>query len=234
MNLETENVIRKVQKLLKLSDTQKNNFQAEADSALAMANKLMEENNLSMSDVVVKELKAEGAKDVRAEYRRNCVPWERMLGGAMGALFGCKSYRHQKADDDTWRKTWYTMSFVGVGQDAAIASAAYETLHEQILDMGRRTAYRGSEQGTYMLGIAHAIYDRCNKLAKEAAKNQKEKGVCKDLILVKDVVITEYCETKLRLRNISMVGRMSGSWSSRQHGYEHGKEVGLPSRTQIS
>ena len=234
MNLETENVIRKVQKLLNLGNTNKNSFEHEADAALTMANKLMEENNLTMSDVKVKELEAEGAKDIKAEMRRNCVPWERMLGGAMGKLFQCKAYRHQDPDKDDCRKMWFCMAFIGVGTDPDVAQGAYETLHQQIIYMGKNSGYRGSEQGTYMLGVANAIFDRCNKLHQEAKARQTLEGTCKALVLVKETLINDFVEkTYGRMSRIASRGHLSGSYHSRNAGYQAGQTVGLPSRTQI-
>lgn len=230
MNEETENIIRKVRKLLALGDENKNGHEAEALAAMAKARSLMTEHNLSMSEVQVTELKNEGAVDKAANFRKGCVPWERSLGGAVARLFDTQTYRHSKYVGNG--KHEYAMSFVGVGADAEISSLAYESLHETLERMGRNSGFSGSERGAFLLGVAQRLGNRARDMADEAKRAQAV-TTCRDLVLVKEAIINTYCEEKLHLRSIKS-GNMGGSSSSHRAGYNAGGTIDLNFRKSIT
>lgn len=226
MNEALENVIRKVRKLLTLADKNRNTSENEISTALQLARTLMTEHNISMSDVEIKEMKNEGATEKAAMVRRQCVPWERCLGGAVAELFDTRSYRH----DDYPRG--FCMRFIGVGIDAEISVAAYESLHETLKQMGKDSPHRGPDQGAFLLGIANRIRDRANLLASESRKKQKSaSNSCKEMVLVKEVIIEEHAKT-LGLRSIKS-GSMGGSYTAHQEGYIKGGNIDLNFRQTL-
>ena len=229
MDQKVEDIIRKVRKLLAVGDQNRNNSEAEALTAMEFANKMMAEYNLSMDDVAVKEMKVEGVKEESAEKRRNCVPWERSLGTAIGRLFGTKAFRRQHGYSYS---VSFSMCFIGVGADAQVSSAAYESLHESLERMGRNTGYRGCDKGSYLLGVAQRLIERATALHSAALIEQSTRGVCKDLMVVKDQLIKTYAEQTLMLTTCRQ-GRIGGSHSAYNQGKADGNSVNLPGRNQL-
>lgn len=235
-NLET--VVRKIRKLLALAD--KNSHEGEMTSAALMAQKLMAEHNLSLSEVQVKEIKEEGLKKDAATFRRNCVPWERTLASAVATLFDTYTYRHHKYDD-TGRKL-FAMMFMGLGAEAQISAEAYEALRESLKHMGKKSPYRGPSQGAYLLGVAHRLCERATQQRLDLVRQAQhgfdrpsapnpEPAPCTALVAVKERLIEEE-KTKIGIVNMRQ-RPIGGTAESYNRGKRDGNSVSLNFRKNL-
>lgn len=249
MNEAREKAIRQVKKLLALAD--KNSHEGEMTSAMEKAKAIMMEYDLSLTDVEIKEMEASlKADDIKTVFRRNCVPWERTLGSAVAKLFDCMDYRHGSGRTNPKNGRWepcFCVAFIGVAPDPQIATEAYEALHETLLNMGRRSEFRGSNQGAYLLGVAQRLRERAidivhkqraaagMTLSSQAAPLDPSIPVppnnCTALVIVKEKIIKEAAEKK-GFRSITS-GKMGGSSGAYHTGRIHGNNVNLNFRKTL-
>lgn len=148
-------VIEKIHKCLMLAKNNPNS--QEAESAALMAQKLMKQHDIELSqveDTLVKE--DEIAVEKIATEGKN--PWKHMLAGIIAENFRCKNFCYGKR----------IVCFYGKSNDAKIAKSVFEFLYKvghNLADTTRVKYYRetGSGSGAYnsfILGYLRGIKDK--------------------------------------------------------------------------
>lgn len=159
----SDGIKRKIKKLLTLAENE-GATEGEAHNSMALLNKLLRENNLSMSDIDFSEEKVahsfEESESI-ANEKKKFYAWEKCISAAVALLTETvsvtnMSHRHQK------------IYFIGHREDVFAASAMYSYL----VKVARSTCYEryGKKVASYLNGFSHGL---CAK-AKEIKKSEKE------------------------------------------------------------
>jgi hypothetical protein len=248
---ELESVVRKVRKLL--AHGEKNQNEHEAGTAMLMARKLMEEHDLALTDVQVAAIEKSQAIDKEAGYSRYLCPWERQVAMCCSFLFDTYTYSWRRLESDRldhyFGKEVFSMRFIGLPEDVSLSLAAYETLRDTLRRMGEYSPFRGTDQRTYLLGVASRLTTRARKMRDDfAAQQASAMGPaaagpdagnshagpavpnCTALILVKQRLIDEIKPEGLRKGRRPRVG---GSAMSYAAGKRDGEGVSLGFRSEI-
>lgn len=150
--------IEKIKKMLALANG--TNFEGEAEQALAMANKLMSEEGLTMEEIAKTSIEDE-LGELGSEYLNNgeekaYQPWRRTLLNALCRMFDCSFVNNKKAGT-----TKFTIDLIGRESNRVTVQLMYNwiadrTLKEAREKFGKMTAKRNS----YCNGVANAIWDK--------------------------------------------------------------------------
>lgn len=179
-------IIERIRKCLSLGDRSKGATEAEAQTAISMAQKLMAQHNLSMSDVDFKKEVESGAKEATYEHGRSQLDeYEKRLARLMDTLFDVEHFLTDvyKKEEMIWRAG---IKFVGVGVDPDVANAAYLSMLGTIRRMGAGTAYQGASKRHYMMGVIDGLISRAEqerRAEKQAAVKSREMVVTKGAVI---------------------------------------------------
>ncbi|GMQ64361.1 DUF2786 domain-containing protein [Vallitalea maricola] len=174
MQNELESIIEKVQKLLRLAESQ-NEF--EAQSAVAKARLLMAKHKLSMNDIQEKEDKV-----VQGETEKMRSPWKRTLAHVIAKHFRCKTYLRHSSN-------CYRVIFLGLEEDVELTSLIYKQVVNIINISSRR---KRLDRKSYAIGFIQGL-DK--KLQEQSIKMKKENEEEYALVAVMPVpVIKKYNE----------------------------------------
>lgn len=208
-----KNIISKIEKLLALAGN--NPSEAEAQAAMLKAQKLMAENNLTME--TLNSNKEPQKKEVVQEWfegGQSCQ-WMRNLGKVIANNFRC----------DMMVGPGYGLVFIGLKEDAKICiqvfNFAAHTLEKNMRKIRRQYRKQGLStegiSGDYSRGFIKGLSD---KFKEQVDRNNW------GLILVKDNMVTEYCESvKKGKASSGKALNSSGDMGLYMKGYTDGKSL---------
>jgi hypothetical protein len=162
-------IIAKIQKLLNHAKDGAAGAEAERDTAMRMALKLMTKHNLSMDKVSIEN------KEDRDELLLEQFPdpYRTMIGHAIAELFFCKFFRTKVPG-----KQKYNFHFVGLESNAITAREMTLYAIKSVSDESNRAQRdAGGNAGwgtTFRNGAALKISQRCFALRKEAEETKTE------------------------------------------------------------
>lgn len=155
-------VIRKIRKLLRMADQSRGASAGEVDNALRLVDKLMRENNLSMSEVGAQ---AETEKiDVEVGEARTIKAgrnWHRILAVAIADLCECVCLRDKRSGE-----RWMAFKFVGTKHDVQLAREIFDTFLFEI-ELAARRYPGGPDRRSYCEGFAITIAKRVADIENE-------------------------------------------------------------------
>ena len=208
-----KNIISKIEKLLALAGN--NPSEAEAQAAMLKAQKLMAENNLTME--TLNQNKEPQKKEVVREWFKGgqSCQWMRILGKVIANNFRC----------DMMVGPGYGLVFIGLKEDARICiqvfNFAAHTLEKNMRKIRRQYRKQGLStegvSGDYSMGFIKGLSDKFKEQV-----DQNNWG----LILVKDNMVTEYCESvKKGKAKSGKTLNSSGDMGLYLKGYTDGKSL---------
>ena len=208
-----KNIISKIEKLLALAGN--NPSEAEAQAAMLKAQKLMAENNLTME--TLNSNKEPQKKEVVQEWFKGgqSCQWMRILGKVIANNFRC----------DMLVGPGYGLVFIGLKEDARICiqvfNFAAHTLEKNMRKLRRQYRKQGLStggiSGDYSMGFIKGLSDKFKEQV-----DQNNWG----LILVKDNMVTEYCESvKTGKAKSGKALNSSGDMGLYLKGYTDGKSL---------
>ena len=208
-----KNIISKIEKLLALAGN--NPSEAEAQAAMLKAQKLMAENNLTMETLNSnKEPQKKGVVQEWFKGGQSCQ-WMRILGKVIANNFRC----------DMMVGPGYGLVFIGLKEDARICiqvfNFAAHTLEKNMRKLRRQYRKQGLStggiSGDYSMGFIKGLSDKFKEQV-----DQNNWG----LILVKDNMVTEYCESvKTGKAKSGKALNSSGDMGLYLKGYTDGKSL---------
>ena len=208
-----KNIISKIEKLLALAGN--NPSEAEAQAAMLKAQRLMAENNLTME--TLNSNKEPQKKEVVQEWFKGgqSSQWMRILGKVIANNFRC----------DMMVGPGYGLVFIGLKEDARICiqvfNFAAHTLEKNMRKLRRQYRKQGLStggiSGDYSMGFIKGLSDKFKEQV-----DQNNWG----LILVKDNMVTEYCESvKTGKAKSGKALNSSGDMGLYLKGYTDGKSL---------
>ena len=186
----------KIRKLLALSESPN---QHEAEQAMAKASALMEEHQIVMSDVLVKEMKsAQAEKGKRFKVTEQGKVFSLNLASAVGLIFDTGAIQYMGGS---------IIRFIGLKDDVAQSEMLFDHLWLSWQSIVRQDVKRWKDD-SYLpprqynvkkfkmghgQGFANAIFYRAQRLArlrKEAVQASSSTG--RELVVLKDQLVEQY------------------------------------------
>jgi len=208
-------IITKIQKVLALANN--NPSMEEGQTAMVLAQKLMIENNISMSDVSITEIKIKEVVDEIIEESTKSKWWHSNLACVISKNFKCATYIHRNRKDGLTN-----IKFVGLKNDVELAKQVYlyaikiisYNCKKYIISESRTRISTKGIKNEYLLGFLQGLTD---KFAEQIKNNNW------GLIIVQDPIVQDVIN-KLHLKKGTRTKiTTSGSEFDRKNGYKDGK-----------
>ena len=206
--------------------------EAEVESAMNLARKIMEANDLEEHEVLVHDEDAREAAydsivDEAPIKRKTCYTFDRHIGMACAYTCGCSMYFTNDRDDGC-------IHFYGLPVDVAVATALFRELLEVAKTMAR-VRYGDEWSRTHHVycdgfgsHLRHRAYD---------AKQQAEAQACTTtaIVLCKDQIVKRWAQNKLGLRTTRKSTHHYGCNTGAFHaGWSDGANVDLGAKNRIT
>lgn len=208
-------LLDKLNKLLALSKSPNVN---EGNLALEMAEKLMNENGISYSDLDkgnIENTLGSIDKETMKFGVKNLLAWEKLLGKTIAEHFDCIFYTKVTYREELYHGRLckiYAGAFIGHEANRRTSIIMYEWLHKLILKEGKKKYSRYSDINSYCLG---AVTELGEKYKKESSKeNKSEKG----LMVVNEV--EQWTKENMTMKTKSLTLR------SNSESFDSGKSLG--------
>ncbi len=208
-----KDIIIKIKKVLALSTN--NPSVEEGQTAMLLAQKMMMENNITMSDVSVSEIQTKEAIDQIVSSDSRSPWWYQGLASIIVKNFKCFMYISRNRIDRTT-----SIKFVGIKNDVETARHVYlyaiEVLSYNCKKYMNKNKDRISTNGIknqYILGFLQGLKDKFE----EQVKNNSW-----GLVIMKDPVVEE-AHAKLHLKSARRNITINGNEQDRLNGYKDGR-----------
>lgn len=137
---DNSKVLEKIKKLMKLSQSGNSN---EASLALQRAKELMDKYQISLSDVVLSDVKEVEGMKMKAQ---SLSDYQNLLLNCISRLFSCEVILQMRYDHAKWKYNTHPL-FIGVQPNADIAAYCFEVLNKQ-LERDRTAYMKGIHRNT--------------------------------------------------------------------------------------
>jgi len=223
LEIDKEKIIDRIKRCLKLGNAEKNNQQGEVEAAISMAKKLMDQYNVSLSEVDLEEERKQGAMQEEVHSRVFLERWEMSLGKVLKELFQVDYY----INNGYYKKS---MMFIGLPQDVKITKEFYIILRQVIMEMARKTGYGGVARKCYTIGIVQTLLERAEEMT---LHKQADLEKCRAVVVVKNQIIKKFIDENLDLKPMKT---RSQNWDpiAHAHGMIDGKKINLNHKNVIT
>lgn len=182
-----DEAIRKIKKLMALADPNRGGTSSEVEAALNMIEKLVNENNLIMSEIVLEGDEIEIVRSESVLDSSKIAVWERLLQQAVAALCDCKSVVRGYQQKRSMKVTG--LSFIGHVKDVAVAVDLFK-IFRTTLQKSSVNFKLAADRRSYCQGYAIALHRRISEMKKQSSST--ETGIV--FVGKKQSAISKFCE----------------------------------------
>ncbi len=223
-------IIEKIRACFNRADTTKGASQAEAETSILMAKRMMANYNLSQAEI---EISAEDATNPNIDniveeggldHYKNIEQYEISLTHVCEYLFNVKPLIHNGWNKHTGKNGRY-MVFIGYELDVALAKEVYSILRADVNALEKTLGAKVSKEDKYQyrLGVVYTLNARAKEMAAGLSKEQAEK--CTALVVVKDAAVQGFMDKAYpKLKVTHSRARMGGAF---HEGLKDGKKVNM-------
>lgn len=215
MTPEQESIVRKIQKLLALSERAGSDY--EAASAAAQARKIMQEYDLSMTDVesiTSGDCKEQAITMKESYFSSHC----KLLQSAI-----CEGYEVDSFSQYTWRNGRRTVLvvFVGIMPDVIIAAQLFSFLDGYVRRKTRQHKFTGKSAAAYKFAFCTSVYRRLKQSIQMDTSQENA------LVLVKNAAVKNYMQQKHSNLKPGKPANAAYDGAASSLGYAEGNAVSL-------
>lgn len=217
-----DKILNRVKKMMAIAECS-GATEAERDTALKMAYKILAAHNLSMVDL---DAHVANQSDPRAMHDQvgYGMPWAKEIYHAIAGLFFCKYFGGKKIN--AWK---ITVHFVGRESNATTAMHMSQFIIESLIKESRKRYKEDScpEARSFALGAASKLRERIRIIKQDQQKAEQSEVKGRDLVLA-NLYEVEASANALVLKDngITLRPANQGKKTVRGNAYEDGKEFG--------
>jgi hypothetical protein len=225
LRLERDQIIEKIRKLLKLSESPNEH---EAVLAATKVRELLSTYNISLSDLSIEDLSRKfGIIEILTLNSFNLEEWVCSLAFHVSRIFDCRAI--MKGSDSG------QIAFVGIPSDAEVVVYVFEFLRRRLEEMSmgavrtRREEIRGIDEETYRQTYLIGAVQRLREIlvVKSLVFKKREQDECKSLVCYKKENLDQYFEEKYPHLETSQSGLIELDRESFYRGYEQAKVISI-------
>lgn len=180
MDNEQKQIIKKIQKILRLANQA--GSEEEAKTAMQMAHDLLARHHLTLTDV--SSISEEQCKEEKLTFKGKFIAGHiKLLVDAMCVLFQCRTVFIRDL-----RRKEISISFIGIDADPIVACQTYQFLLEFASRMAKERKIKSSAKSDYLFGFSHSILQRVAEIRGQQQNTPRENA----LVPVKDAAINKY------------------------------------------
>ena len=193
--MDKEKLIELVRKLLALGDKDKNNSEAEANTAFSKAQAILRKHNIDMADVIIKD--GEKVVDIKVEQeivfdikRNSLQSWTKTLMTIVGKATECRPFFTKKFTYP--RSVWFQVGFVGTEWDRSIAKELYCYLYHTNIKLSRKFYPDScSQQHWFLEGFCAKLWERVSEELTERKKDEAIHAKYALMVVSKDALVEQ-------------------------------------------
>lgn len=167
-----EKIIARINKLMALTSSSNKN---ESEKAAEMAFKLMEENNISMSDLNASNTKEElgevGVSHVDSKSR--ITFWEKQLGYVIATYFDSICFITTRRHSTIYGRYVHSMGFIGHESNRITCELMYDWLRKTIKRESRKKFSDYAQRQSFCVGVVQSLKEKYLKEKQNENKNEK-------------------------------------------------------------
>lgn len=220
---ERKKILDRIKKILAVANG--SSFEAEADTAMKMAQSYMRQYGLSMTDVELnEELASEIVHDILNDSKLKTETWSRMLAGAVAHIFDCQFVLVRQRPKDR-------LSFIGYKQDIEMAKLVLDSLYLSIR-LASRSIYPNdrSLRTDFRMGAGTRILERA---IEEKKKDRKESDRYALIVVEKSNRVKTWTEENLNVSRSPIKNRRMNV-NAYDRGRSHANNLDLSNRAKVS
>lgn len=235
--MSKNSIIDKIRNLFKRTEAN-GASEAEVETAMKIAHKMMETHAIEMSDLLESQGRSIGMDDIVEQcVRTHCKMdrWEKNMAHCVGMMTDTKWFMSQSVSYENGKKTIkHHVTYYGERTDVAAAFAMYVELLIVFKTMARHRLGKKWTQAHYHYmdgfgqGMLSIFHDQKKEM--EQARSSSSSG----MILHKSALIRQYAENKLKLttRTARPTTKKGENISAFSSGYHDGRAYeGKPDRS---
>lgn len=216
--MSKEKLFDKIKKILDLANDNSTHPE-ESQSALLMAQRLMAQHNIEMSDVFSKK-ESKDVNDISITKFKKMPWWVKRLSYIISKNFRCTAY--------TSNRDGSSLHFIGLKEDTELAKSVYEFAENAIKHYSDAYVKRMQKEGWLVKGIRNDfIKGYLNGLEDKFTEQISKEGW--GLIIVQDDAVVEFVESKRFKKGSYKDGNGIGNNDAIAAGYERGNNFNSPS-----
>ena len=166
-----EKIISRINKLMALTSSSNKN---ESEKAAEMAFKLMEENNISMSDLNASNIKEElgevGVSNVDSKSR--ITFWEKQLGYVIATYFDSINFITTRHHPTIYGRYVRSMGFIGHESNRITCEIMYEWLRKTIKRESRKKFSDYAQRQSFCVGVVYSLKEKYLKEKQNETKTE--------------------------------------------------------------
>lgn len=166
-----EKIIARINKLMSLTSSSNKN---ESEKAAEMAFKLMEKNNISMSDLkasnIKKELGEVGVSHLDSKSR--ITFWEKQLGYVIATYFDSISFITTRHHPTIYGRYIHSMGFIGHESNRITCELMYDWLRKTIKRESRKRFSDYAQRQSFCVGVVHSLKEKYLKEKQNETKTE--------------------------------------------------------------
>jgi len=210
-------ITEKIKKLIAQSEG--TSFEAEAQTAMLMAQKLMIKHNLSMIDVEDVSIK-EVVELAFTDYERQAW-WKKSLARIIADNFRCEYFNRMSGQHSS------KIVFIGLKDDIETAKIVFKYATKSIISNSDKFVKKAKSNNVYKKGIKNAYISGYLTGLRDKYREQVENNNW-GLVLVKDPLVKEELN-KFNLRKGAPIrAKMTNDNNAKNSGYRDGKSFSSP------
>jgi len=220
-------LIERIRKLLAVGNKEKNPYEEEVNTALALAKKLMAEHNLTLSEVEVKQSGDDDIDKVFSKEYGKIRFWQKTLALVVAKIFQVKSIQYPLY------KRGIMILFVGYKEDSKIAKEVYEYLVDYIKLLGKKAESDRKRRTSYYEGLMERLWERANE---EVLLDRMNTVKCRTIVVAKEHRIKDWLTENMKLKpaNNKYISRKDFYRDSYEKGRKDANNIDLRNRNKIN
>lgn len=232
-----QEIIEKIRACFARADVKRSGWEAEAETSMRMAKRLMADYNLSQAEVELGDMDKDNnavSPDIVEEggldHYKNLENYEIMLTHVCEYLFNVKPIIKNGWNKHTG-KTGRYLVFIGFATDVALAKEVYSILRADVnaLHAALGVGCSAADKYQYRMGVATTLAHRAKEMAAGLSPEQEEK--CRALVVVKDQQIDKWMQKEYpNLRSTRARTRYSDAY---MQGRKDGQKVSMDFRNKL-
>lgn len=184
-------IIEKIRACFRRSDTNRGASQAEAETSIKMAKRLMASYNISQAEVVESEEENNIVEEGGIDHRKQLAKYETQISVICQFLFNVRTIVRSRWSHEGKRDT---IIFIGYEVDVALAKAAYKIIRDEVNAIAAKSQFQGYERDKFRLGVVCVLTEKAEKMAEGLSK--EEESMCRAVVVSKGANIQKYLDKK--------------------------------------
>lgn len=185
-----QEIIEKIQACFR-RDESRGASQAEAETSIKMAKRLMASYNISQAECSEACESDSIVEEGGLEHRKELAKFEIQIALVCQYLFNVKMILLRRYVDGLKREF---IIFIGYEVDVALAKAAFKIIRDEVNEIASKCQFKDYERDKFKFGVACVLVEKARSMVEGLTKEQE--NMCRAVVVSKEANIQKYVDGK--------------------------------------